>query len=257
MTARTISVVTLGRQRERDIYPDRHDCPEERAAAALAEAAARHASGVSAERERRRQLHRAGLTGQLDACTFARFQPRADWPEAVHLAQRVLDYAKAVIAGQTDRTWLLLYGNYGTGKTHLAAAAVHYALGAGWIDATFRVWTTYVERLQATIDRRRQVEDEFGHETVTDIMAELKRGRLVVIDDIDKQPPSEWTQAKLYEVLNTRYNAARPTVLTFNLAPDDPRTQDVLGGAAFDRVMHLAYDVIEFSGPSYRLSEEA
>jgi DNA replication protein DnaC len=257
MTPRRISVVALGRPRDRDIYPDRHGCPEERAALALDAAQQQHAAAQQAESDRRQQLRRAGLTGQISAFTFAHFLPRADWPEAMNICQRVFDYVQAVISGSTDRPWLLLYGNFGTGKTHLAAAAVHYALDAGWSDACFRVWTSYVYRLQATIDRRRQVEDEFGHETIADIMSELKRGRFVVIDDIDKQPPSDWTQANLYDVLNTRYNAARPTVLTFNLAPDDPRTQDRLGGAAFDRMMHLAYDIVEFAGPSFRLSEAA
>ena len=82
------------------------------------------------------------------------------------------------------------------------------------------------------------------------------------IDDLDKKDPgrSGWAREELYTVLNHRYNAQLPTILTFNYAPveADPnapgrlRLERYLGRALVDRVIGAAFDVVAFDGPSYR-----
>ncbi|MGV0976392.1 MAG: ATP-binding protein [Azonexus sp.] len=243
-----------GSTRQTWLWPDSHGCPEERADRLEQAQQAERARLNLIDQARCRDLACAGLTGLLERATFQRFSPRADWPEAIPVRDRVWDYAESVAFNQLgDRPWLILHGNYGTGKSHLAAAIIHRALGVGLRGCAFRVWTAYLSRLQATMDKKRQTDDEFGHETQADILFELKRGAVVVIDDIDKQPATEWARAKLFDVLNTRYNALLPTVITFNTSLTDPAIQDYIGGAVLDRIMQHAFDVIEFNGPSYRM----
>jgi len=247
-------MVFQNRPRNLPVWPDRHGCAPE--SAALQRDAEQRVllSEADADIERRWLRARAGLSGLIERCTFQSFAVRDDWPEVVSLRDRIWDYASTLVAGNLgDRPWLVLHGNYGTGKSHLAAAIIHQAFDAGLRGCAFRVWTSYINRLQATMDKRRQTEDEFGHETAADILAELKRGSVVVIDDIDKQPATEWARSKLYDVLHTRYNALLPTVLTFNTDLTDPAIQDYIGGAVLDRIMQHAYDIVPFDGPSYRM----
>jgi len=243
------------------IWPDRCGCEEERA-------------GLARERERchhRRQefeaqkwidnLRRVGLSGWLASATFESFTEREEWRGALICKSAVEEYADALLANELgDQPWLIMYGNHGTGKSHLAAAVVHEAMGRGWTRCYFRVWPEYIARLQASWNRQE------GEERTRDVVAELQTGNLVVIDDLDKKQPSQsgWAEDELYTVLNHRYNKGLPTVLTFNHRPDDAdplapgrlALEAYLGRAVLDRVIGAAYDVIEFDGPSFRSGVE-
>lgn len=242
------------------IWPKRHGCPQE--AEHLARAVDSQAEAL--EKHRRElwlnTLDRAGLIGWLRDATLDTFQQRADWPDAAYRRGRVAEYVAALLTGRLERkSWLILYGDYGTGKSHLAAGVIRAAIEAGWRQCYFRAWTEYLGRLQASWGRRRDGDEG---ETEYDIAGELQEGRLVVIDDLDKRRPTDWTREVLFGVINHRYNAHLPTVLTFNYAPDalDPEgkgrlaLETYLGRAVLDRVIGAAFDVVEFAGPSYRLA---
>jgi len=234
-------------------WPSKHGCPEEMLFLQTSEAQQFISARQQAEIDRMKLMERSGLGGLLESYTFERYGDRDDWPAAADARARVKSYAYAIEASTLNgRPWLVLYGEYGTGKSHLAAAVVRFFVEQGWRECYFRVWTRYINRLQATMDKRRNVDDEFGHETQADILAELTRGMLVAIDDIDKQPASEWTRSKLFDVLNTRYNRATPTILTFNTDIADRKIEDYIGRAVLDRIMQYAYDIVPFAGPSYR-----
>lgn len=245
-------------------WPDRHGCEYERLAL---EEERLHTEEIERERiaqEREAVLRRAGLTGKLVGYTFDQFVARNDWPSAGTVRYQVERYADSVASGHCGRPWLILHGGFGMGKSHLAGAVLHKLIGAGWGDCYFRVWPDYVSRLSASWDARRldrDLDDEFGAECEADIVNELKRGRVVVIDDIDKRQPYQWTREALFTVLNHRYNAEQPTILTFNygLADLDPEARGVLalipfiGQAILERIIESAFAVIGFDGPSYRL----
>ena len=235
-------------------WPSKHGCPEEMINQQKAEVAQSVSLQHQAEMERRKAIDRSGLSGLVETYTFEQYRDRADWADSAAVRARVKAYAYSIEAGTLNgKPWLVLHGDYGTGKSHLSAAVVRYFVDDGWRDCYFRVWTRYVNRLQATMDKRRNVDDEFGHETQADIIAELTRGAVVAIDDIDKQPATEWTRSKLFDVLNTRYNRIAPTVLTFNTSIADRKIEDYIGRAVLDRIMQHAYDIVEFKGPSYRM----
>lgn len=242
------------------VWPERHGCEQEREADARRAVAAEAAEHEARRVARLRAIERAGLVGWLGAATFETYRPRTDWGRAVECLGDVRGYAYALLNGALTRPWLILYGSFGTGKSHLAAALVRHALEAGWRDCYFRVWTDYLRRLQASWRRR----DDEDAESEADIVAELQHGRLVVIDDLDKRRPTDWTREVLFSVINHRYNAGLPTVLTFNYGPEDADPQapgrmaleEYLGGAVLDRLIQSAFAVVDFDGPSYRSGVE-
>lgn len=217
------------------------------------------------EKERERQaeyaafltrMHHSGLKGWLAEATLDNYRRRKDWPGAIELCVQVRRFVDAVIQQQVgDRCWLILYGRYGTGKTHLAAAAIREAITHGISGCYFRSWTEYLKRLQASWDRQP------GEQRSSDIVTELQKGTLVAIDDLDKRrDPSGWAREELYTVLNYRYNARLATILTFNEAPSTPdpdakgrlMLERFMSRAIIDRVLGAKWAALNFDGPSYR-----
>lgn len=250
------------KERQMFIWPDQHGCPEE-----LEGLKVQAIQAVVSQLEVQAQLqqhllNRAGLVGWLGGVNFDNFLPRDDWTEAVECRDKAMEYCEMLLSGSIlpSGNWLILHGNYGTGKSRLAASIIRAALEKGWTKCYFRVWPQYLERLKASWHREKWDGEGERLETEADIIRELEEGNLVVIDDLDKKPATDWTKSSLYTVLNHRYNAELPTILTFNYGPNDidPRApgraalEAYLGRAVLDRVIGATYDIIEFTGPSYR-----
>lgn len=109
--------------------------------------------------------------------------------------------------------WLLLEGGYGCGKTHLAAAIGNYrtALGGQAILVEVSALLDYLCQTfhpssDVSFDRRFQ---------------EIRATPLLILDNLKESGASSaWAEDKLYSLLNYRYNAHLPTVLTSALGPD-------------------------------------
>lgn len=244
------------------IWPDCHGCPEE--SAALSDRAIK--ADVAQTNQQRmasiRTLDRAGLIGWLAEASLDNYAIRQEWPESQAALDRVSAYASALIAGTLgEKKWLILHGDFGMGKSHLAAAVIHEAIKAEWGQVYFRVWPEYLRRLQASWSRTKDdYTGEWIGESEAAITEELQSGKLIVIDDLDKKAPTDWTRSVLFTALNRRYNVGLPTILTFNYGPADadPKAPgrlalaSYLGEAILDRLIQSAFDVIEFDGPSYR-----
>lgn len=243
------------------IWPDSCGCVQEQANLTLEKKEAEKAARAWERELWKTSLVNAGLVGWLASATFESYSPREDWKGTDVCKAGVMDYTSALFENKLEgKPWLILHGSYGTGKSHLAAAVIHEALRRGRKQCYFRVWPQYLKRLQKSWNRRD------GDEFTSDIVEELQQGSLIVIDDLDKKQPSRsgWAEDELFAVLNFRYNRTLPTILTFNHSPDDPyvtpdgkatgRTalEAYLGRATLDRISQLAFDVIQFTGPSYR-----
>jgi len=115
-------------------------------------------------------------------------------------------YKAAKDYAEHPQGWLLLRGTYGCGKTHLAAAIGNYQAGMGSPPLMVSV-PDLLDHLRATFSPNSTVSLDRRFE-------EVRKSRLLILDDLGTQSATPWSQEKLYQLFNYRYNAELPTVIT-------------------------------------------
>ena len=128
-----------------------------------------------------------------------------------------LDYVHGVVRTYVQdlrqRKWLVLMGIHGSGKTHLAAAMANDRLKRG-LPALFIVTPDLLDALRASFGG----DASSGYEKV---FYEVRAAPFLILDDFGAQSATPWAKEKLYQVLNYRYNAQLPTVITTNLTLEE------------------------------------
>ena len=147
--------------------------------------------------------------------------------------------------------WLVMVGETGVGKTHLAAAAASERLHAG--DAVcFAVVPELLDALRASYGG--------GDAASFDaLFAAVKDVDLLVLDDLGAQQSTDWANDKLYQLCGYRYTKALPTVLTMNEMPDElpPRLASRIMDTQRNMLLRVnAYDY-RTGQPSRSLTEAA
>ena len=102
--------------------------------------------------------------------------------------------------------WLVLMGSYSTGKTHLAAAIGNYRHAEG-DEPMFVVVPDLLDHLRATFSPSSNVPYDR-------MFQEVRTSPLLILDDLGTQSATPWAREKLYQLLNYRYNAELPTIIT-------------------------------------------
>jgi DNA replication protein DnaC len=201
------------------------------------------------ERRRVERLVEKSNLGALRKLTFESFilkyrdgAPPARSPDA---AWRL---AKAY--AENPSGWLVLYGGFGTGKTHLAAAIANYRLARAE-PVVFIVVPDLLDHLRSTFSPTSDVTYDEQFETV-------RNTGLLVLDDLGTQTTTPWAQEKLYQILNYRYNKELPTVVTTNLNPEEiePRLRSRIGDSRLSKLCQIR-DIDKRLGISHTAESQA
>ena len=140
---------------------------------------------------------------------------------------------------------VLLCGNSGTGKTHLATALAHAACRQGrrvrFYTCTGLVTELLEKREEQGLDR---------------LLGQLERHQLLVLDELGYVPFSKAGSELLFEVVSRAYERTS-LIVTTNL-PFEQWTEvmgsERLTGALLDRLTHHVH-ILEANGESYRLRQ--
>jgi DNA replication protein DnaC len=109
--------------------------------------------------------------------------------------------------------WLVILGGSHAGKTHIAAAIGNYRLKNGG-QAILTEVSSLLDYLKATFRPNSDV-------TFDRRSYEIRTTPLLMLDDLKESGISSvWAEDKLHQILNHRYYANLPTVITSTLDPD-------------------------------------
>ncbi len=163
-----------------------------------------------AEIERRRMEHLRALSNldHLKRLTFASFVPEGYGLTPDRAANLRLAYDLAQRYAEDPQGWLVLFGGYGCGKTHLAAAVANRAIERGQ-PVLFVVVPDLLDYLRATFAPNSPA-------TYDERFDQVRNAPLLILDDLGTQSSTAWAQEKLFQILNYRYTARLPTVVTSN-----------------------------------------
>lgn len=212
--------------------------------------------GAVAERERERAEREAAEAREELRRAMARYGragiPKLflmNRPEASETYSWVRPRARQIAESARAGRGAYLVGPVGTYKTLVAATAARYA-----VDAGMSVRFTSVSRV---LDA---VRGSYG--TSRDsaaVMDAYASAGLLVLDDLGKESPTDWTLMKLFDLVNDRYEQMRPLVVTTQYARSELVSRLAKNGdeeTAVAIVSRLAEtcDRYDFAGPDRRIS---
>ncbi len=190
-------------------------------------------------------FHHAELGRRFSRRTFATFEERPGTEEALRLCRDLVDRYQA---WREEGKGILLVGGVGSGKTHLAAACVR-GLTAQAIPCLFVPVPEYLDRLRLSYRKDHQDTEQVEHEAAS--------VAVVVLDDLgsERSPSDErgdWARERLYVLVNSRYEALRPTIITTNCDRDALEAR--LGARLVDRLDEMCV-VAPIEASSYRKTQ--
>lgn len=153
----------------------------------------------------RRLMESSGMTVAMrERMTFQSFR-RDTTPR-----QQALQAARQFV--QRPAGWLLLHGSFGTGKTHLLAAIAQELIRQG-TPAYYQLVPELFDKIRATFDDAS--EDRFD-----ELWQRLLNVDVLLLDDLGAEYPTRWVVERLYTLIDYRYRARLPLVVTTNIPPD-------------------------------------
>lgn len=134
---------------------------------------------------------------------------------------------------------LLLHGTVGTGKTYLAACIANRLIDNGY-SAMMTNFARLTNKIQGMYEGKQEYIDS------------LNRYALLVIDDLGAERKSEFMQEMVFNIIDSRYRAGLPFIVTTNLTADEIKNPPDIGySRIYDRVLERCHPV-EISGQSRR-----
>lgn len=165
--------------------------------------------------ESTRILRRAGIAPQFSAATFASFEERT--PEYTAFKRAVICWVREWRPpGERSRGHsLMLAGCTGSGKSHLATAALISVVKRHACTARVISLTDWFADLKATVG-----EGSAARRSTVEMLDELIGLDLVLLDDLGVTEATKFERDRLYDLINGRYNRRAPMIVTTNLQLD-------------------------------------
>lgn len=144
---------------------------------------------------------------------------------------------------------IYLYGNNGSGKTHLTACMIE-DLTNQLIPCVFTNMTEITRKLSQFFGTPRQMA----------YVNSLTSAKVLFIDDfgtenVKKNGEDNWTHNVIYEIINTRYNNMLPTIYTSNYSLKQCIEERGIMQKIIDRIFESTVQ-IKLELPSYRLRKK-
>lgn len=142
------------------------------------------------------------------------------------------EFCKAYVANwewvQENNAGVMLWGDVGGGKTFLAACIAN-----ALIDKDIPATMTTIPKLVAAMTK------DFGAER-GNVLYMVANAPLLILDDVGTERDTEFSNEQVYEIINTRYKAKKPLIVTTNLTMSAMKNaEDVTHRRIYDRIVEM------------------
>lgn len=125
------------------------------------------------------------------------------------LYRKIKNYVKGFDEVLKLNDGLLFKGNCGTGKTFLANCICNFLIDKGYAVLSFKL-ADYLRVLREDFEKKTGLEGK--------LLEAIKEADMLFIDDLGSEKLSEdWGKEKLCTLIDTRYSARKPILITTNL----------------------------------------
>ena len=159
-------------------------------------------------------------------------------------------YANKFLEIKKQGLGLMIYGEPGNGKTYLVSSIANRLI-QNQIPAI-------CVSIESLLGRIRETYNRFGKEAESDIIRGLQNADLLIIDDLGTEQISDWSQTRIYNIIEGRYRQGLPLIITTNLdikAGERHGTlADRYGERTEDRIFEICTPILN-KGTSIRLQE--
>lgn len=161
---------------------------------------------------------------------------------------RYVEHAKEM---RENNIGLYIYGDNSSGKTYLTACICNELLWQGY-RCIYTNLATILSEIRSSYDGQGMGECE--------LLNRLQAYDFAFIDDLGKEfigreynaSSSKWAEEKLFEVINARYNAQKPTVFSSNYEISALASELRLDKAIIERINEMATRVLKLDGDDFR-----
>jgi len=146
---------------------------------------------------------------------------------------------------------LYIYGDNSSGKTYLTACLCNELVWLGW-RCVYTNLASILNEIRASYDGNGMGECL--------LLRQLQTFDFVFIDDLGKEfigrefnsATAKWAEGKLFEILNARYNARKPTIFSSNYSISELASVLNLDKAIVERINEMATRAIKLEGDDFR-----
>lgn len=181
-------------------------------------------------------LKESGLQDIATNYTFDKFETPTQF--YVDLKNNALDY----LANGTNK-WFFIGGQSGFGKTMLCTAIVLELIKKA-IPTQYVVW----ESVMGEVKKQMAQNGDFSVK-----LEELKRIKLLYIDDLFKFEPSNFEKRMLFEIINFRYlNNLRTIISSEKTMNDFQEIDEAIGSRIFEKCGKYCYSIKKDKSKNWR-----
>lgn len=142
---------------------------------------------------------------------------------------------------------IYLFGNKGTGKSHLTACMANELMN-NYYSALYTNFSEISKYIRGTFNKTSESEYDF--------LERLTNIDFLFIDDfgtelVTKNDQDLWLQEKVFEVINKRYNNNKPIIFTSNYSLRQLIEERGMADKTIDRINEMC-TILKLSGNSYR-----
>ena len=158
-------------------------------------------------------------------------------------ARKYVEHADDVLENNIG---LYIYGANGSGKTYLSACICN--------ELVLRFHSCVYTNFASLVDEMRY------NSTSSQLVNAVKNCEFAFIDDFGKEfigreqnaSSSKWLESKLFEIINERYNACKPTIFSSNYSIGELVGVLGLDRAIVERINEMSTRVIKLQGDNFR-----